>query len=168
MAGLTCPTGVTTNWIVDCKQVGSGHKAIVYLGRYLYRGVVQEKDILSCTDKQVCFRYRNSKTTKLETRTVSGVEFLRLILQHTLPKGFRRARNYGFLHPNSKSLIALLHLQLKVTCQRSQATPRPAIRCACCGGVKKVIKTGIGKPARSTNPRAQAKDGSATQGEMPM
>jgi hypothetical protein len=33
-------------------------------------------------------------------------------LQHTLPKGFRRARNYGFLHPNSKRTIALLQLKL--------------------------------------------------------
>ena len=37
-----------------------------------------------------------------------------LLLQHVLPKGFRRARNFGFLHPNSKRLIALLHLVLKV------------------------------------------------------
>ena len=27
-----------------------------------------------------------------------------------LPKGFRRARNFGFLHPNCKRLIALLRL----------------------------------------------------------
>jgi len=33
-------------------------------------------------------------------------------LQHGLPKGFRRARNFGFLHPNCKRLIALLHLVL--------------------------------------------------------
>ena len=35
------------------------------------------------------------------------------MLQHVLPKGFRRARNFGFLHPNCKRLIALLHLLLK-------------------------------------------------------
>ena len=35
---------------------------------------------------------------------------LALVLQHVLPRGFRRARNYGFLHPNSKRLIELLHL----------------------------------------------------------
>ena len=37
-----------------------------------------------------------------------------LLLQHVLPKGFRRTRSFGFLHPNSKRLIALLHLVLKV------------------------------------------------------
>jgi hypothetical protein len=113
-AGLSVPNCAPSKWVVDCKNVGAGDKAIVYLGRYLYRGVIQEKDILSCHNGQVSFRYRNGKTDKLETRTVSGVEFLRLVLQHTLPKGFRRARNYGFLHYNSKRWIALLQLQLKL------------------------------------------------------
>ncbi|MBK8919489.1 MAG: BrnT family toxin [Betaproteobacteria bacterium] len=27
------------------------------------------------------------------------------MLQHVLPKGFRRARNYGFLQPNKKRLM---------------------------------------------------------------
>jgi hypothetical protein len=36
-----------------------------------------------------------------------------IIAYCVLPKGFRRARNFGFLHPNSKRLIALLHLLLK-------------------------------------------------------
>ena len=43
-------------------------------------------------------------------RTAAGPTFLWLILQHVLPKGFRRTRNFGFLHPNSKRLIALLKL----------------------------------------------------------
>ena len=33
-----------------------------------------------------------------------------------LPKGFRRARNYGFLYPNSKRLIALLRLLVFKSC----------------------------------------------------
>jgi hypothetical protein len=38
---------------------GTGEKALIYLGRYLYRGVIAEKDILACTASQVSFRYRN-------------------------------------------------------------------------------------------------------------
>ena len=72
-------------WVVDVKNVGTGEKALVYLGRYLYRGVIREQDILACENGQVTFRYRNSKTQKIERRTVGGVEFLRLILQHVLP-----------------------------------------------------------------------------------
>ena len=85
---------------MDCKSVGSGEKALIYLGRYLYRGVIAEKDIVACDNGQVSFRYRNAKTGKIERRTESGAHFLWLVLQHVPPKGFRRARNFGFLHPN--------------------------------------------------------------------
>jgi Putative transposase len=123
--------------------VGAGDKALVYLGRYLYRGVIQEKDILCCKNGQITFRYRNGKTEKLETRTVSGVEFLRLVLQHTLPKGFRRARNYGFLHANSKRWIVLLQLQLKIIPKPYRPKPRPVFNCACCGAEMIVVRTRI-------------------------
>jgi hypothetical protein len=36
-----------------------------------------------------------------------------LVLQHTLPKGFRRARDYGFLHGNAKNLLILIQIVLK-------------------------------------------------------
>ncbi len=47
-AELKLPSSYPADWVVDCKEVGTGEKALVYLGRYLYRGVIQEKDILSC------------------------------------------------------------------------------------------------------------------------
>ncbi len=93
---LILPRTVPQKWVVDCKQVGSGDKALVYLGRYLYRGVIREKDILSCIEGKVTYRYQNSKTKQWEIKTVSGTHFLWLVLQHILPKGFRRARNFGF------------------------------------------------------------------------
>ena len=89
-AGLTLPCRYPEKWVVDCKSVGSGESTLIYLGRYLYRGVIAEKDILACDTAQVSFRYRNAKTGKTERRTVSGAHFLWLVLQHVLPKGFRR------------------------------------------------------------------------------
>ena len=61
-AGLGIPHCAPSKWVVDCKKVGAGDKALVYLGRYLYRGVIQEKDILCCKNGQITFRYRNGKT----------------------------------------------------------------------------------------------------------
>ncbi len=52
---------------------------------------------------------------------MSGADSLWLILQHVLPKGFRRARNFGFLHPNCTWLIALSHRMLKFDPGRSMA-----------------------------------------------
>ena len=144
-AGLTLPGHYPGKWVVDCKSVGSGEKALIYLGRYLYRGVIAEKDILACADGQVTFRYRNAKTGKMERRTVSGAQFLWLVLQHVLPKGFRRARNFGFLHPNCKRLIALLHVLLKFDPGRALAwvKERAPILCACCGAVMVIVRTRI-------------------------
>lgn len=144
-AGLTLPDRYPTAWVVDCKSVGSGEKALIYLGRYLYRGVIAEKDILACADGQVAFRYRNAKTGKMERRTVSGAQFLWLVLQHVLPKGFRRARNFGFLHPNCKRLIALLHILLRFAPGQTMAwvRERAPIVCACCGAVMVIVRTRI-------------------------
>lgn len=99
--------------MAHCKSVGTGEKALIYLGRYLYRGVLREQDIVACENGRVTFRYRDADTGKLEKRSLAGADFLWLILQHVLPRGFRRARNYGFLHANRKRLIGLLHLLLR-------------------------------------------------------
>lgn len=138
---------ISENWIVNCKHVGKGNKAIVYLGKYLYRGVICEKNIISYSDGKVTFRYINSKTKKYQTRTVSGEYFLYLILQHVLPKGFRRARNYGFAHPNCKKLIAVIHYILKFTPIKFKPQKRPKIVCKCCGAVMNIIQTRLSKAA---------------------
>jgi hypothetical protein len=144
-AGLTLPYSHPEKWVVDCKSVGSGEKALIYLGRYLYRGVIAEKDIVAVDGGYVCFRYRNAKTGRMELRTVSGAQFLWLVLQHVLPKGFRRARNFGFLHHNCKRLIALLHLLLRFDPGRALAwvKERAPILCACCGAVMVIVRTRI-------------------------
>lgn len=152
-AGLALPRRHPQAWIAHCKSVGSGEKALLYLGRYLYRGVIGEADILACEDGQVTFRYRDAKTGKMQKRTLAGAQFLWLILQHALPKGFRRARNFGFLHPNSKRLIALLQVLLKFPPAQPACRQRPPLLCPCCGAVMAIVKTRIRAPdARSTPP----------------
>ena len=62
-----------------------------------------------------------------------------------LPKGFRRARNFGFLHPNCKRLIALVHLLLKFSPAASvpYLRPRAPFVCACCGALMRIVRTMI-------------------------
>ena len=144
-AGLDLPNRYPEVWVVDCKSVGTGEKALVYLGRYLYKGVLQEKHIISCKDGQVTFRYQNSKTKQWHTRTLPGAKFLWLILQHVLPKGFRRTRNFGFLHANSKRLWGLLVELLKLNPVKVliALVQKPPILCPCCGGTMRIVKTRI-------------------------
>jgi len=131
--------------VAHCKSVGSGEKALIYLGRYLYRGVIRETDILACENGQVSFCYRNAQTGKLEKRSLAAADFLWLIVQHVLPKGFRRARNYGFLHANCKRLVGLLHLLLKFDPNRFKPPrkERPPMLCSCCGAVMTIVRTRI-------------------------
>jgi hypothetical protein len=147
-AGLKLPDRYPSKWVVDCTAVGDGDKALTYLGRYLYRGVIQEKDIIACKDGKVTFRYQNSKTKETEFRTLPGADFLWLVMQHVLPKGFRRARNFGFLHPNSKRLIQLLHYLLNVDLTKllKGVRKRPQMKCSCCGSKMRVIQTRIFEP----------------------
>ena len=139
-AGFKLPGRYPEDWVVHCKAVGSGQKALVYLGRYLYRGVLPEKNIVANRDGNATFRYQNSATRKMETRTLSGVDFLRKILLHILPKGFRRARNFGFLHPNSK-LVKLVQLIKQVAIPPPQ--PRPAVSCTCRGKPMRIVRTRV-------------------------
>ena len=144
-AGLRLPCRYPEQWVVDCKSVGTGEKALIYLGRYLYRGVIREADILACQDGQVSFRYRDAKTGKMQRRSVPGAQFLWRVIQHVLPKGFRRARNFGFLHPNCKRLIALLQVLLKFVPSLAAAwiKQRAPILCTCCGALMKIVRTRI-------------------------
>jgi hypothetical protein len=153
-AGLTLPAAHPEKWVVDCKHVGAGEKALVYLGRYLYRGVIREKDILSCTNGQVTYRYRNSKTRRMQTRTLPGADFLRLLLRHVLPKGLRRARNFGFLHPNSKKLITLLQYLFRLSPPTATGirTARPVLVCPCCGGTMTIVRRRIPALSPRANP----------------
>ncbi len=140
---LSLPQSYPETWKVHCKAVGGGDKALIYLGRYLYRGVIQEKDIISCKNGMVTFRYLESKSGKWRIRTETGADFLWLVLQHVLPRGFRRARNYGFLHPNSKQLIQVLHLILGFdpALLLAHLKKRPQWLCKCCGAPMQVIAT---------------------------
>ena len=150
-ASLQLPERYAQHWVVDCKSVGTGKPALIYLGRYLYRGVIREQDILACDNGQVRYRLRNAKTGRFEQRTVPGAHFLWLIVQHVLPKGFRRARNFGFLHPNCKRLIALLQVTLKFDPGRITQwfKPRAPILYACCGALMTIVRTQI-RPTDST------------------
>ena len=183
--GLAAPVCLPERWVVDCKSVGNGERALVYLGRYLYRGVIQERDIVRCAQGQVTFRYRDSGSGKNTTRTVSGAHFLWLVLQHVLPKGFRRSRNFGLAHPNCKhrQRLMLLRMGLKPSAASACMAPgtpgmpppsaqppsmqpplseRPKLTCRCCGAAMVIVRRRIAPQAskgRAAEPPGAAREG---------
>lgn len=131
--GLPVPRGIRPEWIVDCTRVGTGITALKYLSRYLYRGVISERNIISNKNGLVTFKYIESKTKKVRHRTLKGEDFLHLILLHVLPRGFRRTRDYGFLHGNTKKLLFLVQMILHVRLIAIDCRPRPVFKCPHCG-----------------------------------
>ena len=129
---LSIPKQVPKQWVVDCSHAGNGITALKYLSRYLYRGVISEKNVVSNQNGMVTFKYTESKTGKTRFRILEGEKFLKLLLQHVLPKGFRRVRDYGFLHSNAKKMLFLVQLILCVKIKEIEERPRPAFKCPCC------------------------------------
>ncbi len=72
--GWTVRADLPAQWVVDCQPVGKGDQALTYLGRYLYRGVLPEKNIRRNADGQVTFRYTDNTGTH-KTRTLAGADF---------------------------------------------------------------------------------------------
>lgn len=130
--GFSIPKGAPKKWVVDCKYAGKGITALQYLSRYLYRGVISEKNIVSNQGGLVTFKYIESKTDRTKYRKLKGEDFLNLIMQHVLPKGFRRVRDYGFLHGNAKRLLCLVQVILQVVIDKMEQRPRPVFKCSYC------------------------------------
>jgi len=138
---LTLPDRATTpipeKWVVHCKKVGYGLPALKYLSKYLYRGVIADKDITNISSSSVTFKYKDSNTNKLTQRTLPTLKFLWLILQHVLPKGLQRVRDYGFLRGNASALrhrimLILMRTDKWLAPQKAQAKPRAKRICPCC------------------------------------
>ncbi|WP_411993861.1 transposase [Agarivorans sp. DSG3-1] len=133
---LSLPKAIPAKWVVDCRSVGFGLPALKYLSRYLYRGVLPDSDIISTHNGQVSFRYQDSQSHTSKIRTLPTITFLRLILQHVLPKGLQRVRDYGFLRGNAKQVLRRIQLLLRVpqcvnlaALQTNNQATRP---CPCC------------------------------------
>lgn len=130
--GYHLPYQTPKEWVADCQYVGQGDSAFTYLARYLYRGVINEQNILSLTQDKVAFQYQNSQSKAVETLTENATDFLWRVIQHVLPKGFRRARNYGFLHGNAKRMLKRIQCLLKVRLPDCIKTAKLPLCCPCC------------------------------------
>jgi rubredoxin len=139
------------DWVVYLKPPFGGPEYVLhYLGRYTHRVAISNHRLVSLTDGQVTFRWRDSAHhNEQKLLSLSLDEFLCRFLLHILPKGFVRIRNFGFLANRKRATLLPLCFQLLGAQQQPQAEQQHASctedgpdlwRCPKCGGPMKVIE----------------------------
>jgi hypothetical protein len=140
------------DWVIDIEAVGSGQPALKYLSAYLYRIAISNKNIISCKDGIVSFRYKENNSGIYKIMTLPALEFMRRYLpvrgrafdrQHVLPKGFQKIRYFGFLHPKNKIQSSIMQLLLKVRLpvKEKHEINKFLFKCPKCGKEMKLINT---------------------------
>lgn len=129
------------DWVVYVKPAMAGAPQVLrYLGRYTHRVAISNHRLLAFDGDQVTFRWKDyAHGNKQRKMTVSATEFLRRFVQHVLPRGFVRIRQFGFLA--NKCRTAMLTLARKLipegTKPREPCTSTPSDsstwRCPNCG-----------------------------------
>jgi hypothetical protein len=91
-------------WVTFCKHYGQGNEAVLhYLSRYVFRTALSNARLVDIDPTHVTFRSKDRKGNRWRTTRLEGPAFLRLFLQHVLPRGFHRVRYYGLWHPSKRS-----------------------------------------------------------------
>ena len=87
------------DWVVYAKPAfGGSGKVLRYLGRYTHRVAISNHRLLAFDGERVTFRWKDyARGNKQRQMTLTATEFLRRFLQHVLPRGFVRIRQFGFL-----------------------------------------------------------------------
>ena len=98
------------HWVVYCQPPFGGPQHVLrYLGRYTHRVAISNHRLVSLQDRQVTFRWRDSRhSNQQRLMTLTVEEFLRRFLLHVLPHGFVRIRHFGFVaHRRRATLLPL-------------------------------------------------------------
>ncbi len=89
----------SSDWVVYAKPpFGGPTQVLKYLARYTHRVAISNRRLVSFETGKVTFRWKDyAEGNRNRTMTLDAVEFIRRFLLHSLPKGFQRIRQYGFL-----------------------------------------------------------------------
>ena len=122
-------------WVVFAKGSVVGPDAVLdYLGRYTHRVAITNGRLrtLDPSARTLTFTYKDyADASRPKTLTLTGVEFIRRLRLHLLPRGFTKIRHYGLLGNNRRhqrvpqARRGSGHLAAAL-CPRADPAPRPA------------------------------------------
>jgi Putative transposase/Transposase zinc-binding domain len=113
------------DWVVYAKPAFGGPTQVLrYLGRYTHRVAISNHRLLSFDGERVTFRWKDyAHGNEHRKMTLTAAEFLRRFVQHILPRGFVRIRQYGFLANRCRNT------ELECARQLLRTTPKPREPC---------------------------------------
>ena len=97
----------TENWVVDVEPVGDGVAALKYLAPYVNRVAISDNRVVAVDETSVTYRFTPTGTKRSVTRKVTGQEFVRGFLQHTLPPRFQKLRLLRICQPELQVEVRL-------------------------------------------------------------
>ena len=88
------PDGLVTN--VQKGHVPAQAQSVArYVAKYVVSPPIAVRRIDRYDGERVTYHYRSHRTERVEHETVDVATFIGRMVQHTLPKGFKRIRHYG-------------------------------------------------------------------------
>jgi len=120
-------------WNCDARPVGSGAKAMEYVARYVQKTALDAARIIAISEHGVSYKWTHRESGEARVTTVKGMEFLRLFLQHVLPRGFRRVRHFGYLSAAATVRYQRLRSLLRAGAIVLLLPEKPAVCCEACG-----------------------------------
>jgi Putative transposase/Transposase zinc-binding domain len=101
------------DWVVHSQAVGSGHQALEYLSRYLFKTATGDRRVVEQPEGKLLWPYRESGTGRACHLPLQPFELIRRFLQHVLPRGYTRVRCFGFFHPAGRLRLNRVRALLK-------------------------------------------------------
>jgi hypothetical protein len=106
-------------WVVHSQAPGEGNSnpqhMIRYLSRYVNKTAVSDKKISKLENGNVHLNYIDRKKKKSKVEILSEELFMKRLVLHILPKGFKKIRFYGFMANRCrKSMLALCRMLLGI------------------------------------------------------
>ena len=166
-AALACPVAWSAwlaqrrsqDWVVYSQPPTAGAEVVLkYLARYTYRVAISNSRLLSLSDEEVTFSYKDYRQEgKQRQMTLSVEEFARRFLRHVLPRGFVRVRHYGLLANRGRDeklqacrrLLLAEPARLAQTAASDEEEPR---RCPVCGVGVMVVAEVLGRELPGQRP----------------
>ncbi len=88
------PNGLVTN--VQKGTVPAQYQSVArYVAKYVVSPPISVRRIDRYDGHQVTYHYRSHRTERVERETIAVDTFIGRMIQHTMPKGFKRIRYYG-------------------------------------------------------------------------